>query len=288
MDSTFFEWNASLAKSEDDVDELSLQDLLNCIPTDMPPNASEFDAELRNLIIQLYSDKEATHREKPQCGRCTVTKDRTSSDFIIGKSEQDVVSLGRTPLSESTKEKYTELASNQGISNEIMKHTDTFDDNDLSRSLALNTISEESISDVLCSKNSASLSSYNTNNTATHKCSDDMTKTVNGNYSHQPLPQEMGKFSLPSMKAEDFTDFDRDLDCSNLDDSNNLFLERSTCADSGLGLSVTTSQGIFDEGDVTEESSHFEEEERRPWDQEVEQHLQQQGKYLPFNLTITG
>ncbi len=58
MNKPYFEWQSELGGSENQgEDESSLQHLLNSIPTDIPRNASEFDEELRNLIIALYSDQ---------------------------------------------------------------------------------------------------------------------------------------------------------------------------------------------------------------------------------------
>ena len=58
MDSSYFGWHSDLVGLDGGHNdrEHSLQDLLNSIPTDIPKNASEFDEELRSLIIALYSD----------------------------------------------------------------------------------------------------------------------------------------------------------------------------------------------------------------------------------------
>lgn len=57
MDPPYFDWQAHLFATDNPSDErFSLQHLLNIIPTDIPKNASEFDEELRDLIISLYSD----------------------------------------------------------------------------------------------------------------------------------------------------------------------------------------------------------------------------------------
>ncbi|XP_065055170.1 myosin-3-like [Rhopilema esculentum] len=51
-----YDWQASILASAREDNKFSLWDLLNIIPTDIPKDASEFDEELRNIIIDLYSD----------------------------------------------------------------------------------------------------------------------------------------------------------------------------------------------------------------------------------------
>ena len=60
MDDLYFDWRSQILANRAESEGLSLLELLDIIPTDIPRNASEFDEEIRNLIISLYSDAKQT------------------------------------------------------------------------------------------------------------------------------------------------------------------------------------------------------------------------------------
>ena len=91
MDPPYFDWQAHLfASDRPSDDKFSLQHLLNIIPTDIPKNASEFDEELRDLIISLYSDS-VLARETDESNKATLSDDDRGTPYYLRR-------LGSEPL----------------------------------------------------------------------------------------------------------------------------------------------------------------------------------------------
>ena len=63
MDDLYFDWRSHILANQAKTDGFSLLELLDSIPTDIPRNASEYDEEIRNLIISLYSDVKETRKQ---------------------------------------------------------------------------------------------------------------------------------------------------------------------------------------------------------------------------------
>ena len=63
MDDLYFDWRSHILASQAKNEGFSLLELLDSIPTDIPRNASEYDEEIRNLIISLYSDAKETSKQ---------------------------------------------------------------------------------------------------------------------------------------------------------------------------------------------------------------------------------
>eukprot|EP00794_Sanderia_malayensis_P014421 gene14421-15928_t len=82
MNSAYFQFQSDLASSENwgEVDQNSLYTLLNSIPTDIPRNATEFDEEIRNLIIALYSDKKGSDNIDARSARSVIEEAKDDGD----------------------------------------------------------------------------------------------------------------------------------------------------------------------------------------------------------------
>ena len=93
MDDLYFDWRSHVLANRPENEGFSLQELLNIIPTDIPRDASEFDEELRNLIISLYSDVKDTSQANLRGDnqrRLEVNKAHGSTDFGNENFEEEV------------------------------------------------------------------------------------------------------------------------------------------------------------------------------------------------------
>ena len=84
-----YDWQASILASAREDNEFSLWDLLNIIPTDIPKDASEFDEELRNIIIDLYSDSSISWHGSESNAKCPANPpshvNRVEESVVPGK-----------------------------------------------------------------------------------------------------------------------------------------------------------------------------------------------------------
>ena len=95
MDDMYVDWRSHLLANHAGNDGPSLLKLLDSIPTDIPRDASEFDEEIRNLIISLYSDTRESdqlyaEREKEESSRSIKifgdkSLDKSNIDADFGK-----------------------------------------------------------------------------------------------------------------------------------------------------------------------------------------------------------
>ena len=99
MDDLYFDLRSQILANPGESEGFSLRELLDVIPTDIPRNASEFDEEIRNLIISLYSDA----KEADQINTGNESKE---SNAASGSIDKDKDGMETDNGGHSVKEKY--------------------------------------------------------------------------------------------------------------------------------------------------------------------------------------